>query len=154
MSLARTVIVSILLGGAGIALAAGGPVTELGYTGASIGLLGGALVGAALALLMSELGGGGRATRASRRGGQPLRSAGRDEGRVGTGIFGRWAATDIDSRSSHSAHRRRGPSALRGRLPEGDAPAGTSPGGDRQERAFRERWPGTSWRPRASTRPA
>jgi hypothetical protein len=56
MSMARTVIVSVLLAGAGIALAAWGPVTELGYTGTSIGLLGGALVGAALALLMSELG--------------------------------------------------------------------------------------------------
>jgi hypothetical protein len=56
MRLARTVIVSVLLAGAGIALAAWGPVTDLGYTGASVGLLGGALVGAALALLMSELG--------------------------------------------------------------------------------------------------
>jgi len=55
MSMARTVIVSVLLAGAGIALAAWGPVTDLGATGASIGLLGGALVGAALALLMSEL---------------------------------------------------------------------------------------------------
>ena len=56
MSMARTVIVSVLLAGAGIALAAWGPVTEFGVTGASIGLLGGALVGAALALLVSELG--------------------------------------------------------------------------------------------------
>jgi hypothetical protein len=48
--------VSVLLAGAGIALAAWGPATGLGYTGASIGLLGGALVGAALALLMGELG--------------------------------------------------------------------------------------------------
>jgi hypothetical protein len=56
MSMARTVIVSVLLAGAGIALAAWGPATGLGYTGASIGLLGGALVGAALALLMGELG--------------------------------------------------------------------------------------------------
>jgi hypothetical protein len=56
MSMARTVIVSVLLAGAGIGLAAWGPVTELGYTGAPIDLLGGALVGAALALLMGELG--------------------------------------------------------------------------------------------------
>jgi hypothetical protein len=56
MNMARTVIVSVLLAGAGMALAAWGPVAGLGYTGASIGLLGGALVGAALALLMSELG--------------------------------------------------------------------------------------------------
>jgi hypothetical protein len=56
MSMARTVIVSVLLAGAGIALAAWGPATEPGYTGASIGLLGGALVGAALALLMGEPG--------------------------------------------------------------------------------------------------
>ena len=56
MSMARTVIMSVLLAGAGIALAAWAPVAELGYTGASIGLVGGALVGAALALLMSELG--------------------------------------------------------------------------------------------------
>jgi hypothetical protein len=57
MSMARTVIVSVLLAGAGIALTGWGPVTELGYMGASIGLLSGALLGAALALLMSELGG-------------------------------------------------------------------------------------------------
>ena len=56
MSMARTLIVSVLLAVAETALAAWAPVTELGYTGASIGLLGGALVGAALALLMSELG--------------------------------------------------------------------------------------------------
>jgi hypothetical protein len=56
MGKVRTVIVSVLLAGAGIALAAWAPVTDLGYTGASSGLLGGALVGAALALLVSEAG--------------------------------------------------------------------------------------------------
>jgi hypothetical protein len=56
MSLARTVMTFVLLAGGGIALATWGPVEDLGYAGASIGLLGGALVGAALALLMSELG--------------------------------------------------------------------------------------------------
>ena len=67
MSVARTVIVSVLLTGAGIALAAWAPVTEAGYTGVSIGLLGGALVGAALALLMSSWARGGSATHAHRR---------------------------------------------------------------------------------------
>jgi Na+-driven multidrug efflux pump len=56
MGRAGTVIVSVLLTGVGIALAAWAPVTDLGNTGASIGLLGGALVGAAIALLVSELG--------------------------------------------------------------------------------------------------
>jgi len=65
MSLARTVMVFVSLAGVGIALAAWGPVADLGYAGASIGLLGGAMVGAALAFLMFELGGGsGRVTHA------------------------------------------------------------------------------------------
>jgi len=41
MSLAQTVMVFVLLAGAGITLAAWGPVEDLGYAGASIGLLGG-----------------------------------------------------------------------------------------------------------------
>jgi hypothetical protein len=64
MSLARTVVVFVSLAGVGIALAAWGPVADLGYAGASIGLFGGALIGAAIAFLMSELGGGGRGTHA------------------------------------------------------------------------------------------
>jgi hypothetical protein len=58
MSLTRTLVVFVTLAGIGIALAAWGPVADLGYAGASIGLLGGAIAGAALAFLMSELGGG------------------------------------------------------------------------------------------------
>jgi hypothetical protein len=64
MSLTRTLVVFITLAGIGIALAAWGPVADLGYAGASIGLLGGAMIGAAIALLMSELGGGSSGTHA------------------------------------------------------------------------------------------
>jgi hypothetical protein len=65
MSMARTVVVFVLMAGVGIALAAWGPEADLGYVGASIGLLGGAMVGAALAFLLFDLGGGsGRGTHA------------------------------------------------------------------------------------------
>jgi hypothetical protein len=54
MSLARTVVVFVFLAGVGIALAAWGPVADRGYAGASVGLLGGTMVGAALAFIVSS----------------------------------------------------------------------------------------------------
>jgi hypothetical protein len=58
MSSVRTVIVSLLLAGVGIVPAAWGPGTEpgYGYADVSVGLVGGAMIGAALAVPASQLG--------------------------------------------------------------------------------------------------